>query len=264
MEDFSKYNPENSELRAAQMKMLNILLEMDAICRRNNIQYWLASGTLLGARRHGGFIPWDDDLDVEVRQSDLGRLLRALEKELPADLKLQTKKTDPNYWYYFPKIRDTRTEIYEPETAKYNFLYRGIFIDIFPVEPFFSRFIKIRLDGILVRTARRRFAPNNLQKLVNYMMLPFYPLAKIFIALTRFAFHFLPKTKYTDTPGKETHDTRLSQHLFPLTTITFEGYTFPAPHDVDGYLSGIYGEDFMTPPPLEKRTPSHYSSIADS
>ncbi|MDR0686707.1 MAG: LicD family protein [Dysgonamonadaceae bacterium] len=244
---------ESSCLRRAQLRMLDILIVFDGICRRHNIDYWLASGTLLGARRYGGFIPWDDDLDVEIRQKDHHRLLRVLERELPPELRLQCRRTDKNYWYYFPKIRDTRSEVLEPETLKYNFLYRGIFIDIFPMEPFFSTFIKRRLDGILVRTARRRFAPSRLQRVFNYVALLFYPFARLFIAATRLAFLFLPKTKYTDIPGKETCDARLACHLFPLGSIRFEGRFFPAPHDTDGYLTGIYGKDFMTPPPPEQR-----------
>ena len=65
-----KYSPYGSPLRRQQMRMLEILLEIDRICKRHGIQYWLSSGTLIGAARHGGFIPWDDDLDIEMMRED--------------------------------------------------------------------------------------------------------------------------------------------------------------------------------------------------
>src|SRR3954468_21006016 len=106
VDDLSIYNPEGSELRRAQLKMLEILEAFDKICRKHNINYWLVCGTLLGARRHGGFIPWDDDLDIAILQSDYDKLMLILKEELPEHLKLQTQETDKKYWYFHPKIRD--------------------------------------------------------------------------------------------------------------------------------------------------------------
>ena len=77
-EDLSKYNPEGSILRRAQLRELEILIEVDKICRKHNIEYFLDWGTLLGAVRHGGFIPWDDDIDISVRRKDYSRLCKVL------------------------------------------------------------------------------------------------------------------------------------------------------------------------------------------
>jgi lipopolysaccharide cholinephosphotransferase len=65
-----RYNPDGSLLRRQQMRMLDILLEVDRICKKNDIPYWLSSGTLIGAMRHDCFIPWDDDLDIEMMRKD--------------------------------------------------------------------------------------------------------------------------------------------------------------------------------------------------
>lgn len=81
-EDFSKYNGEGTTLRKAQLRMLDILIEVDKICRKHNIPYWLDSGTLLGAVRHGGFIPWDDDMDICVMRKDYKLLKKYLSEEL--------------------------------------------------------------------------------------------------------------------------------------------------------------------------------------
>jgi lipopolysaccharide cholinephosphotransferase len=261
MEDLSRYNKEGSDLRKIQMRMLNILVVFDAICHKHHITYWLSSGTLLGARRHQGFIPWDDDLDIEVLQKDYHRLLSILKKELPPEFKLQTRKTDKRYWYYFSKIRDTHSVIYEPDTDKYNFEYKGIFLDIFPVEPFFSIPLKKRLDSVRVRVSRRNFADNRKNKIINYLMIPFYPLASLIITVTRIFFLFIKKEKYTYSPGIEFSNIFKKEDLFPVGEILFEGKTFNCPHHVDSYLIDMFGADFMQLPPVDKRL-IHLESVS--
>ena len=72
-----KYNPDGSDLRRMQMRMLDMLKEVDRICKKYDIPYWLSGGTLLGSVRHGGFIPWDDDLDIELMEDDFQRFERS-------------------------------------------------------------------------------------------------------------------------------------------------------------------------------------------
>ena len=91
-----RYNPEGSLLRRQQTRMLEILLEVDRICQKHDIRYWLSSGTLIGALRHDGFIPWDDDLDIEMMREDYLRLMEVLPQELPEWLALQNDDSDPN------------------------------------------------------------------------------------------------------------------------------------------------------------------------
>ena len=74
----SRFNPEGSLLRRQQNRMTEILIEVDRICKKHHIQYWLSSGTLLGAVRHKGFIPWDDDMDIEMLRTDYERLMKIL------------------------------------------------------------------------------------------------------------------------------------------------------------------------------------------
>jgi lipopolysaccharide cholinephosphotransferase len=98
MEDLRKYNPDGSELRKAQMRMLDILREVDKIFRRNNITYWVDAGTLLGTVRHHGFIPWDDDVDVSVPLKEYTKAREALIRELPSAYVYVDAKTDKNYF----------------------------------------------------------------------------------------------------------------------------------------------------------------------
>ena len=81
-----RFNPEGSLLRRQQMRMLEILLEVDKICQKHQIPYWLSSGTLIGAMRHDGFIPWDDDLDIEMMRDDYLRLMASLPRVLDVQL----------------------------------------------------------------------------------------------------------------------------------------------------------------------------------
>ena len=77
------YNPDGSDLRRHQLVMLDMLIWLDSLCLRHEIPYWLSSGTLLGAVRHGGFIPWDDDVDIELMLPDYLRLIKAIADEAP-------------------------------------------------------------------------------------------------------------------------------------------------------------------------------------
>ena len=129
-----RFNPEGSLLRRQQMRMLEILLEVDKICKRHDIKYWLSSGTLIGAMRHQGFIPWDDDLDIEMMRSDYLRLMKVLPSELPDWLALQNNDTDPNYFYFYAKVRDKRSRMLEQNGYDRIWKEQGIYIDIFPME----------------------------------------------------------------------------------------------------------------------------------
>ena len=82
MEDYSKYNGDGTTLRKMQLRILDILVEIDRICRKHDIKYWIDFGSLLGAVRHGGFIPWDDDIDVAMPSEDYQRFLEIAPKEL--------------------------------------------------------------------------------------------------------------------------------------------------------------------------------------
>ena len=129
-----RFNPDGSLLRRQQMRMLEILLEVDKICKKHHIEYWLSSGTLIGAMRHNGFIPWDDDLDIEMMRSDYLRLMKVLPSELPEWLALQNDETDPNYFYFYAKVRDRRSRMLEQNGYDRIWKEQGIYIDILPME----------------------------------------------------------------------------------------------------------------------------------
>ena len=108
-----RFNPEGSALRRHQHKMMELVIELDRICKKYQIPYFLYGGTLLGAIRHNGFIPWDDDLDICLLRKDYLRLMKVLPKELPDNMVLQNNDTDPNYFYFFAKLRDKNSILEE-------------------------------------------------------------------------------------------------------------------------------------------------------
>lgn len=127
----ARFNPDGSLLRRHQLRMLEMLTYIDGVCVQHDIPYWLSSGTLLGAVRHGGFIPWDDDVDIELLRRDYKRLLRVLRTEKEGRYRLQTHSTDNGYFFPFAKLRDMHSVLRENDDIDLGFAYRGIYIDIF-------------------------------------------------------------------------------------------------------------------------------------
>lgn len=120
-------------LRQLQLTMLETLKVFDAFCRKHDIKYSLYAGSLLGAVRHKGFIPWDDDLDVCMARAEYERFIALWEQEQPEGFILQNKENTPTYWQSFSKIRKDHTTFLqeEREAGKYH---TGIFLDVFPLD----------------------------------------------------------------------------------------------------------------------------------
>lgn len=247
-DDLSKYNPEGSTLRKAQLRMLEILRVVDAICRKNNIPYFLESGTLLGAVRHGGYIPWDDDIDISVFLSDYSRLRRVLQEQLPSNMVFQDTTTDPNYPMLIGKVRDTNSYFEEEYSDKIK--YTGLFIDIFPLEKIPCWKWKQFLDyiyGHCVRALHNYYSKKD--KVLSTLVLPF---AKALVLLTRLVNKFIPTNNFSFQYGRKTYVQYNLKDIFPLKEMPFEGYSFLVPHNPDALLRECFG-DYMQIPPKEKR-----------
>lgn len=123
----------NEELHKLHNEELNILKLVVRFCDENHIQYFLTAGSLLGAVRHKGFIPWDDDLDISMPRDDYERFLSIAANKLDKCLYLHCNNTDTEYWLPFAKVRMNDTEFVEPTIEKIQ-THKGIFIDIFPLD----------------------------------------------------------------------------------------------------------------------------------
>lgn len=253
-EDFSKYNGEGTVRRKVQLRELEILVEIDRICKKHGIKYWIDFGTLLGAVRHGGFIPWDDDLDISMYRPDYRKFQEVAPKELPDWLFLQNKKTDPTYTRELNKVRDLNSlyiERHEDFTLPYK---KGIFVDIFETVDY-PKWISGKFAKFLTKWGR---------KSTMFFMMPQYITPKtiisgiIFPIITlaiRIVWYLGFITGKSDRIGFHIEQVKSSfrkDDIFPLTTIEFEGKEFPAPKEYIKMLENYYG-DYMKLPKEEDR-----------
>lgn len=250
----------DTTLRRAQLVMLRLLRVFDAICHKHGLSYWLDAGTLLGAARHGGFIPWDDDVDVMMPVEDYRRFIEVAVAELPDDAFLQTKRTDPEHDISWAKLRDRFSYMDDPG-GPYPYS-QGIPIDIFPAYLQTSRQFRLRsLFSVLEpfnnapdRTSPRFSLKHNAFNLVNGAV------QRLFLAVMRIpalrrafiAWGNQGEAGWCYDPERPWFQFFPRDCVFPLSTIAFEGYEFSCPRDAERYLTIYYG-DWKTLPPEEKR-----------
>lgn len=254
-ENFSIYNGEGTLLRKAQLRMLDILLEVDKICRKHDLIYWIDYGTLLGAVRHKGYIPWDDDIDIAMPSADYHKFMEIADKELPEGFFLQTAKTDPSYKRSVYKVRDTRSFI-----AGYNDDFcadykKGLYIDIFEMDeypnipPTLFRILSkwINKTSIFFEIKQYPTAKSALATVV-------FPLINILCRFVVCLFRIRKNTKLGLKYGQIDLYPVLNDKndILPTIDIEFEGHLLKAPKNPDAILKSYYN-NYMQLPPVEKR-----------
>lgn len=258
------FNTDDPIVAKAQKTMLEILLEVTCICEKENISYWLEAGTLLGAVRHKGFIPWDDDMDIGMTRSDYNRFLAIAPKYLDKKYFLQTKETDPAYPLHFAKVRRNDTLLIETgETGKEPY-HHGIFIDIFPFDYYSSKtFIDLMCWSSVFRDKKKKYHKGSVKRLLitfytNIIMgLPVWIIGQFRKYCEKHHNIFRgDHAKYFTyalecCPGKGT----LTEDIVPVNYAPdiFEGYGFYIPANPEKVLSLWYGKNYMELPPVEQR-----------
>ena len=246
-----KYSPDGSPLRNLQMSLLDLLLVLDGICKEHGLTYFLMGGSALGAVRHQGFIPWDDDVDIALYEDDYKKLVKILLETESDKYVLHCRKTDFNYTFGFPKYRLKEGNLlgcFPPRGILYK--YKGYGIDIFCVSK--HSYLRVWL------CAKARAA------LLNWM----YRLknAKMRRMVTKFNWAVYDSVEILSFPldlfkkkdeihyalGKGTYkfDMRYSE-VFPVKYVPFEGVMMPVPGNADAFLTRIYG-DYMRLPSEEQ------------
>jgi len=245
-----RFNPEGSDLRVIQKTMLSIMVEIDRICQRNGLRYWLCGGTTLGAVRHGGFIPWDDDIDIEMPEEDVRKFLEIAPKQLPDHLVIQNHHTDKYFMFPFVKVRDINTKLTELTKIDRYYKYRGAFVDIFPTKscnPMLQSIAyQIQLN-CLIRPAK--YIPF---KWFNTLLIGVYCVVQLVYRLFDLIDILIKSDSIMIVYGcAKVNPKRPVDCIYPTQRIPFEDVELSAPHDPDQYLRLIFG-DYMKLPDLDK------------
>lgn len=252
------------EIRPLQEKLLQILKELKRVCDKNSLTYFLAFGTLLGAVRHKGFIPWDDDVDVCMNYSDYIKLDEACKKDLQSEYFLQSAESDPESHLTFKKLRLSTTTLIHRDFAHKD-MNHGISIDIYPV---FHVADKPRQRKKQIRAAIMYLLlevgepPRHHGKFVAFG-------SRILLGLIRGRLREKLKKHYHDKmiayEGVETQKAAMfignasnCRELYPAECfkekirMTFEDELFDIPEKYDELLTACYG-DYMQLPPVEEQ-----------
>lgn len=248
---------------------LEMMFEFDRICKKNGLKYFLMYGTLLGAIRHKGFIPWDDDVDVGMPREDYEKLL-TLKDEFKHPLFLQNHITDPEYCSSYTRIRNSNTTAIS-KMLKYQKMNHGIFLDVFPFdntpgietedrhEPID---ILNRENGTFMKLKNPELDEKNRLRVQNYSGRdPSDTLKEIDEIATRYNG---TETEYVcsivNTMGK--FDFFKRSDVYNTILWDYEGFKFPIPTGYDAVLKEVFG-DYMQMPPVEKRGIQHSHYIFD-
>lgn len=254
------------ELRKVQLMQLEIIKFLDEFCNKNNIKYSIVYGTLLGAVRHGGFIPWDDDLDICMLRKDYNRFL-SLWKNTDNYL-LQNNNTDSDFSQSFSKIRKKNTAFVQKNDLGRKY-HKGIYVDIFP----FDRVPKSKFkqktqkfNAMLYQLFVRGYAPEKEGGLLNFgskFLLKITPrqkynnlIKKHLNKISQYSNNFKLKTvdfcvfKYMD----KYYDCDLFDDLIRIKYENIEVFAFSK---YDYFLKKVYG-DYMQLPPEEQQTWYHH------
>ena len=255
-------------LRKCQFVQLHLLYVMDRVCREHGLRYCLAYGSLLGAMRHKGFIPWDDDLDVWMPKKDYKKFLQIAGHKLPADVMLHTPNLTPKVSNPFAKLRDRYSYFCEPTQGMTARDPSGVFLDIFPLEKSPSlplRVTQVLLKGVSSPWNRKRWFLNRaasglISALINVPLAVLcqviYVLMKtVWVMLTMFS-----SDKYwCAMPEVGEIGIFRKAELFPFGSHVFEDGTFPVPANPDAVLKTCYGVWQQVPP--ESKRPRHATII---
>lgn len=251
-------------LRKLHQEILEIMDEIHRVCTENNLRYYLIGGTLLGAIRHHGFIPWDDDLDIVMPREDLDRFIELAHAKLRPQFQLNWITTDKNYWQFFPKISKKGTLFFQDAIKGAS--QTGIFVDIFPLDesPSYSH----RMDTFKKRIGWLNFI--NQSKVFECHKLKDMPFRLLALFLsTSMTYKLIRRELARVKQYGNTHYANfgsqysIKKQTMPKdwfgngTLMDFENRKYVVPSDPISVVLSIFGKNYMCLPPIEKRR-CHY------
>lgn len=253
---------------------LDLLRNFIDICKDNNLRYFLLGGSCLGAVRHKGYIPWDDDIDVGMPRPDYERFLQLAQQELPDHVFVQTHSTDKEYPNNFAKLRNSNTTFIESSIKNLN-VNHGIYIDIFPLDGTYSNKFQYKLHLLKIRLLAKSIARvfnfthhYTLKEIVARMLSVIYAPTVNYAIKKREK--LMKKVNYDNASvvanwcGAWAEKEIMPKSIFADgITASFDGIEVVIPKEYDKYLTRMYG-DYMELPPEEKRVSHHYNEVIDT
>lgn len=258
------------ELEELKKIQIGVLDYVDAFCKEHEIKYWIDCGTLIGAVRHKGYIPWDDDIDIGMLREEYDRFCEIFNKKANERYRLHNCENDSTFRYGYSKVMDHSTVLYEPDEKGVK---EAVNIDVFvydnaPDNDFLMRWMYFKRD---LYRALRSFQYDYtsygspvkiaLTKVLRKALMPYfkgkpenYCVCKIVKNSKSYA---MKKTKRIgDFVGASVMCSDKS-NFEEVTEVEFEGKKYPAPVGYDKYLTDYYG-NYMQLPPVEKRVSNHH------
>lgn len=269
------YDNIDVDIKSIQAVQIELLKEFVRICNKNKIKYQLFSGTLLGAIRHKGFIPWDDDIDVCLLREDYNKFLKICNDELDSKYFIQNYDTDKNSMLQFTKIRKNNT-IFKMDLYKDVDMHHGIFIDVFPLDNTNPKFKMAKLQRMLINimftisSFRSKDNCRNAKTVARkYIKFAFYYILKLFPGssydklITKVMCVFNSnKTGYITHFTNGASKKRYNKYTMSLNEFNdtieweFEGDLYSISKEYHNVLSRIFG-DYKKLPPQNEQRPHH-------
>lgn len=248
---------------------IEIMSDIDRVCRENNINYTIIGGTLIGAIRHKGFIPWDDDIDIAIKREDYERFVEVYKREKNDNYEIFNNKLNCNYYYQYSRVCDTRTIIAEKVMKPIENL--GIFVDVFPIDYISSKNINSKLSRIsfyvkahAFKTSKeKQFKNNRLKEIIKKI---------IFNKDYQFYFNKIQKISQKENTSLKTDLAGVlvcgtgKKDLFPkhifdtYVDLDFENIKVMAVKEYDVFLKHRFG-DYMKLPPKEEQVTHHNMEV---
>lgn len=262
--------PTNDQIIQLKQIELNMFKAFIDVCEKLELKYYVIGGTLLGAIRHQGFIPWDDDIDVGMPRSDYEIFLEKGQAILEDDMFIQTIHTDEKYLMCFAKIRKHNTTFIESSVGHLD-INHGVYIDIFPLDYYpnekqLKKFKKQELWCKKRIACEFKLSKNNTLKkrIEKFILRMLFPSVKAVTHKRDYLYKSLPQNKYIANYGGAWGEKEVVPAVWfgEGVDVSFEGISVKAPREYDKYLTQLYG-NYMEFPPIEKRVSHHYVDVID-